>query len=62
VQGLQLAVVDDVRFVDECAYLRNLSGMEAIHFHVVNPKAVSEPQYNNETLKKQCDCFRRRQP
>jgi hypothetical protein len=53
---LELAVIDDVRFEDECIYLRSMLGMEFVtHFHIVNPKATPEPQYNNEKLKVMAD-------
>ena len=53
---LELAVVDDVRFVDECNYLKTLSGLDSVtHLHVINPHSKPEPNYENEKLKESAD-------
>jgi hypothetical protein len=54
--GLELGIIDDVRFLDEYQFIRSsLADCEIVHFHIVNPKALPEPQYENEQLKKLAD-------
>lgn len=53
---LDIAVIDDVRFVDEYEYIKKQFSHEHItHFHIINPAARPEPMYENEKLKKLAD-------
>ncbi len=53
---LDIAVIDDVRFVDEYQYIRKQFEHEHItHFHIINPSAKAEPMYENDELKALAD-------
>jgi hypothetical protein len=55
-ENLDLAVIDDLRFSDEMNYIKkHFSKEEFIHFHVLNPKALPEPHYENDKLKEYAD-------
>ena len=51
-----IVVIDDLRFVDEMKYIKDrFHDDTSCHFHVVNPYAKPEPNYENEKLKKLAD-------
>lgn len=53
---IEVAVIDDVRYVDEFLYIKNNLKKEFItHIHVINPKAKPEPLYENSKLKEIAD-------
>lgn len=53
---LNIAVIDDVRFVDEYEYIKKQFQQEHItHIHVINPKSKPEPTYENDKLKNIAD-------
>ncbi|MES2615201.1 MAG: hypothetical protein V4591_07295 [Bdellovibrionota bacterium] len=55
---LDIVVIDDLRFVDEMRYIKDRFPHDtSCHFHVINPKAVPEPHYENERLRKLADYF-----
>lgn len=43
-------VVDDLRFLNELAYFRDIFGDDLTHIHVSSPGATPEPQYQNVEL------------
>lgn len=53
---IDLAIIDDLRFVDEMNYIKSrFSHDKTCHFHVVNPHCTPEPHYENDILKKMAD-------
>lgn len=53
---LDTVVIDDLRFLDELNYIKSKFQAEhCCHLHVVNSKALPEPNYENEKLKKVAD-------
>jgi dephospho-CoA kinase len=53
---LDIAVIDDVRFVDEYEYIKKQFQQEYItHVHIINPHAKPEPLYENEKLRDLAD-------
>lgn len=54
--NLDLAVIDDIRFVDEYEFIKRYFQQDQItHFHIVNPHAKPEPLYENDKLKTLAD-------
>lgn len=55
---LDIAVIDDLRFVDEMVYIKKRFHKDTVcHFHVVNPQAIAEPHYENDLLKNMADYY-----
>ncbi|KAB8032117.1 hypothetical protein [Fluviispira multicolorata] len=53
---LDLAIIDDIRLIDEYLYIKSQFQKEHItHFHVVNHSAKPEPMYQNLELRNQAD-------
>ena len=53
---LDLAIIDDIRFVDEYEFIKRSFQKEHItHIHVINPHAKPEPLYENAKLKDLAD-------
>ena len=49
--NLDIAIIDDVRFLDELEFIRSKFPKEKLtHFHVRNPDAKPEPMYENDKL------------
>lgn len=48
--GISAIAVDDLRKVCELEYLKRRLGANLIHFHVINPAAKSEPEFENQEL------------
>lgn len=42
--------IDDLRKTTEIACLKSLAGVDVLHFHIINPKAIPEPQFENAKL------------
>ncbi|APJ02467.1 hypothetical protein [Silvanigrella aquatica] len=54
--NLDLAIIDDIRYVDEYEFIKRTFQQEHItHFHVINPHAKPEPLYENDQLKDLAD-------
>ena len=54
--NLDLAVIDDIRFVDEYDFIKRYFQQEHItHFHIINPHAKPEPLYENDKLRDLAD-------
>lgn len=48
--GIKAIAVDDLRKLSELNYLKSRLGEDLVHFHVHNPKATFEPEFENEAL------------
>ena len=56
VLNLEIAVIDDLRYLDEFEFIKRYFEKEHItHIHVINPHAKPEPLYENEKLKELAD-------
>ncbi len=54
--NLDIAVIDDIRFVDEYEFIKRYFQQDKItHIHIINPHAKAEPLYENEKLKDLAD-------
>ena len=55
-EKLELAVIDDLRFVDEMKFIKSHFHNDAsCHFHIENPNAIPEPHYENDKLQECAD-------
>lgn len=53
---LELAIIDDIRFVDEYEFIKRYFQQENItHFHIINPHAKQELLFENDKLKALAD-------
>ena len=54
--NLDFVVIDDIRFVDEYEFIKRFfSDSHITHFHVINPHAKEEIQFENNKLKELAD-------
>ncbi|WP_186648902.1 hypothetical protein [Fluviispira vulneris] len=55
-ENLDIAIIDDIRLIDEYLYIKSQFQKEHItHFHVINANAKPEPMYQNKELREQAD-------
>ncbi len=53
--GARRVAIDDIRKVVELDYLRDTFSTSLLHYHVVNPNAVFESEFDNEQLASRAD-------